>query len=82
MALNRVELGRSVTFVKFFASVVPLRFLPKSLSWNKIMLLKSNLLNFPELVINEVKKSISKSIYQRLFSYPSYHCLMQIFQIV
>ena len=59
MTLNRVKLGRAVTFMKYLASVVSLIFLPKTLSWNKIMLGQSNLLNLAELVVNELTKSIS-----------------------
>ena len=34
MTLNRVKLGDAVTFMKYFASVVSLIFLPKTLIWN------------------------------------------------
>ena len=44
------------------ASVVFLIFLPKTLIWNKIKFSASNLLNFAELVENELMKSISKTI--------------------
>ena len=57
MALNRVKLGRAVTFMKYLASVVSLILLPKTLIWNKIT---SHLLNFAEPVENELMKSISK----------------------
>ena len=63
MALNLVELGRAVTFAEYLASLIPLIFLPNNLTWNKIALQASTLLNFPELVVNEVKKTISKNIY-------------------
>ena len=59
MTLNRVKLGRAVTFMKYLASGVSLIFLPKTLSWNKITLGQSNLLNLAELVVNELTKSIS-----------------------
>ena len=55
-------------------------FLLNALTWNKIALLASNLLSFPELVVSEVMKSISKNIHQYSFVCPSYHCLMLIFQ--
>ena len=45
MTLNRVKLGRAVTFIKYLASIVSLIFLPKTLIWNKITLRPSNLLN-------------------------------------
>ena len=59
MTLNRVKLGRAVTFMKFLASVVSLIFLPKTLIWNKITFKTSNSLKFAELVKNELMKSIS-----------------------
>ena len=61
MTLNCVKLGLAVTFMKYLASVVS----PKT--WNKITFLASNLLNFAELVENELKMSISKNIYQYSF---------------
>ena len=60
MALNCVKLGGTVTFMKYLASVVSLIFLAKTLIWNKITSLASNLLNFAELVENEPLKSIYK----------------------
>ena len=36
MILNRVKLGRAVTFIKYLASVVSLTFQPKTLIWNKV----------------------------------------------
>ena len=35
MTLNRVKLGRAVTFMKYLARVVSLTFLPKTSIWNK-----------------------------------------------
>ena len=67
MTLNRVKLGCAVTFMKYLASVVPLIFLPKTLNWNKITFLSSNLLNLAELAVNELMKSISKKITTFLF---------------
>ena len=60
MALNSVKLGRAVTFMKYLARVVSLTFLAKTLIWNKITFLASNLLNLAELVENELMRSISK----------------------
>ena len=60
MTLNFWKLGRTVTFMKYLASVVSLIFLPKTLIWNKISFWLSNLLNLAELVVNKLKKSISK----------------------
>ena len=34
MILNRVKLGRVVTFIKYLASIVSLIFLPETLIWN------------------------------------------------
>ena len=51
MALNRVKLGCVLTFINYFASVVPLIFLPKAC--NKTTFLASNSLNFAELKENE-----------------------------
>ena len=48
MTLNRIKLGRAVTFMTYLASVVSLLFLPKTLVWNKITFLASNLLNLAE----------------------------------
>ena len=50
MTLNRVKLGRAVTFMKYLVSVVSLIFLPKTLIWNEITFPSSNLLNFAELI--------------------------------
>ena len=61
MTLSSVKLGSAVTFMKHFASVFFLIFLTKTIiSWNKITLRPSNLLNLAELVVNELTKSISK----------------------
>ena len=80
MTLNRVKLGRAVTFMKYLASVVSLIFLAKTLIWNKITFPPSNSLNLVELVVNEPMKSIYKNIYQYSFFYSIYHCFMQRFQ--
>ena len=42
MTLNRVKLGRAVTFIKYFDGEVSLMFLVKSLIWNKITFLETN----------------------------------------
>ena len=76
MTRNRVKLGRAVNFMKYFASVVSLIFLAKTLIWNKIMFPESSLLNLPELVVNEPMKSIYEKIYQYSFFYSIYQCLM------
>ena len=58
MTLNRVKLGRAVTFMKYLASVVSLIFLVKTLIWNKINFPTSNLLNLSDMVKNEFMKSL------------------------
>ena len=58
MTLNRVKLGCAVTFMKYFPSVVSLIFLPKILIWNKITFPASNLLNFAELLKNELISAV------------------------
>ena len=58
MTLNRVKLGRAITFMKYFASAVSLIFPAKALIWNKITFPVSNLLILAELVENEPMKSI------------------------
>ena len=60
MTLDRVKLGRAVTFMKYLAGVVSLIFLQTKLIWNKIPFPTSNSLNFAELVENGLRKSVSK----------------------
>ena len=62
MTLNRVKLGRAVTFMKYLADVVSLIILAKTLIWNKIAYPASNLQNFAELVENEPMKKYSLQI--------------------
>ena len=77
MTLNRVKLGRAVTFMKYLAIVISLIFLPKILISNKITFSASNLLSFAELVKNELMKNISKKKnYQYSFFYPIHRCLL------
>ena len=78
--LNRVKLGRTVTFMKYLASVVTLIFPPVTLIWNNITLPPLYLLNLAWLVVNELTKSISKEISQYSFFFPIYHCILQILQ--
>ena len=68
MTLNRVKLGRAITFLKYLVSIVSLILLAKSLIWNKIMFSASNLLNLAELVVNEPMESIYKKITNITFS--------------
>ena len=76
MILNRLKLGRTVTFMKYLASVVSLIFLAKTLIWNKINFPTLNLMNLAELVENEPMKSIYQKIYQNSFFCLIYHSLM------
>ena len=68
MTLNPVKLGRAVTFMKYLVRVVPLIFLPKTLIWNKITFPARNLLNFAEMVENQLMKSISENFTNIPFS--------------
>ena len=63
MTLNRVKLGRVVTFTKYLDSIVSLTFLPKTVIWKKITFPASNSLNFSELVENELVRSFFKKNY-------------------
>ena len=56
MTFNRVQ----VLFMKYLPRVVSSLFLPKTLIWYKITFRLLNSLNLAELVVNELKKSISK----------------------
>ena len=76
MTLNRVKLGRAVTFMKYLASVVSLMFQVKNLNSNKITFPASNSLNLALLVVNEPMKSICKNVYQYSFFHSIYYCLM------
>ena len=58
MTVNRLKLGRTVSFMKYLASVVSLIFLVKTLIWNKINFPTSNLLNLSDMVKNEFMKSL------------------------
>ena len=60
--LNRVKLGRTVTFMKYLASVVSLVFLPETLTWNKITFWLSNSLKHAQLEVNQLTERISKKI--------------------
>ena len=62
MALNRVKLGQAVSFMKYLASFASFISLPKTLIWKKITLTASNLLNFAELLVNELMKGIFREV--------------------
>ena len=76
MTLNRLKLGRAVSFIEYIASVVSLIFLAKTLIWNKINFPTLNLMHLAELVENEPIKSIYQKIYQNYFFCLIYHYLM------
>ena len=67
MTLNRVKLGRAVTFIKYLPSVVSLIFLAKTLIWNKITFPATNSLNLAGLIVNEPTKSIYKTFHRYFF---------------
>ena len=62
MTLDRIKLGRAVTFMKYLTSVVSLIFLAKTFIWNKITFPASNSLNLAEVVVNEPTKDIYKKV--------------------
>ena len=68
MTLNREKLGHVVTFMKHLASVVSLRFLAKTLIWNKITFPASYSLNLAELMVNEPIRVSTKKITDVFFS--------------
>ena len=74
MTVNRLKLGRAITFMKYLANVVSLIFLAKTLIWNKINFPTLNLMNLAELVENEPMKSIYQKLYQNSFFSLIYHC--------
>ena len=74
MTLDHTKLEHAFTFRKDLANVVTLSFLLKTLIGNKMAFLASNSLKPAWLVVNLLKKTISKNIYQ--FLYTIYHCLL------
>ena len=76
MTVNRLKLGRAVTFMKYLAGVVSLIFLAKTLIWNKINFPTLNLMNLADLVENGPMESIYQKFYQNSFFCLIYHCLM------
>ena len=58
MNLNRVKLGRAVTFITYLPSVVSLVFLAFTLIWDKITFRAQNSMNLVQLVVNEPMSSI------------------------
>ena len=54
MILNQEKLGRighAVSFMKYLAHLVSSIFLPKTLTWDAMAFLASNLLKLPDLVV-------------------------------
>ena len=68
MTPNCVKLGSAVTLMKYLASVVSLKFLPKTLIWNKTTFRLSNSLNLAELVVNELQRVYPKKLTSIPFS--------------
>ena len=66
--------------MKYFASVVSLIFPPKTLILNRIAFPALNILNLPEFAGHELKKIMSKNIYQYSFFYTVYYLLMYRFE--
>ena len=62
MTLNRVKLGRVVTFIKYLASLVSLIFLALTLIWNKITFPVKNFAESCTVGVNESMNSIYKKI--------------------
>ena len=50
MTVNRLKLGRAITFMKYLANVVSLIFLAKTLIWNKINFPTLNLMDLAGLI--------------------------------
>ena len=61
MILDHAKLGHIFSFMKDLASIVTLNFLPKTLISNKMAFPASNSLKLAGLVINQLKKAISKT---------------------
>ena len=78
MTLNRVKLEGTVTFMKYLAGVVSLIFLRKILISNKITFRLSDSLNLAGLLVNDLKKSISKKNLSRLLFKNSQRSLLLI----
>ena len=76
MTVNRLKLGRAVTFMKYLAGVVSLIFLAKTLIWNKNNFPTLNSMNLADLVENGPIESIHQKFYQNPFFCLIYHCLM------
>ena len=63
MILNRVKLGRAVTFMKYLASINSLTFLPKTLILTKMAFTISHSLTFSGLVANELQTRLSLNVF-------------------
>ena len=68
MTFSHLELGRTVIFLKYLASIATLICLPKTLIWNKTTFLASNSLNLAALVVNKLMRIISIRIIKIPFS--------------
>ena len=76
MVVNHAKLGHAFIFTKDLARVVTLGFLVKPLILNKMVFLASNLQKLAGLLVNQLKKIISKNNYQCSFLCTIYHCLL------
>ena len=70
MIFNRLKLERGVTFTKCIASLVPLIYLPKTLTWNNMIWPGLNLLQILELVKNVVENTLFQK-HLTIFFFPS-----------
>ena len=75
LILNHIKLGRIVTFMKYFGSVISLIFLAKILFWNKIAFPELNSINVPDLVVDKPKKVFAKNIHQ----YPFFYSMVNLY---
>ena len=75
MTLNRVKVGRAVTFVKYLSGVVSLMFLPKTLIWNKNHVSGIKFAEFCRASEKWTNVEYLQKIYQYFFFCPIYHRL-------
>ena len=68
MILNRIKLGRAVTFMEYLARVVFLIFLPKILIRKKVAFFASNCYLFPPQKSNAVVFFMSRSTIEREYN--------------
>ena len=66
MILNRVKLGRAVTFMKYLASITSLTLLPKTLILTKMAFTISHSQKFSGLVANELQTRLSLNVFTNI----------------